>query len=150
MHDSLASGRTFLTFNVIVDFNRWALAIEIDTSMPAVRVGRVLDALPVWRGYSRRLGSDNGPEFSSNKLDEWPGKNSILLDFIELGMPVQNANIEWFNRTYWKVVLDLYLFDNLAKAREITEAWLEECNAIRPHDSLGDLPPYRHAAEAGS
>jgi putative transposase len=149
MHDSLVSGRTFRTLNVIDDFNREALTIEIDTSLPAARVVRVLDALAAWRGYPQRLRSDNGPEFISSKLDEWAEKNGVLLDFIELGKPAQNAYIERFNRTYREEVLDLYLFDTLAEARAITEAWLEMYNAIRPHDSLGGLPPYQYAAEIG-
>jgi putative transposase len=149
MRDSLASGRTFRTFNVIDDFNREALAIEIDTSLPTARVVRVLDALAAWRGYPQRLRSDNGPEFISSKLEEWAEKNGVLLDFIELGKPAQNAYIERFNRTYREEVLDLYLFDTLAEARAITEAWLETYNAIRPHDSLGGLPPYQYAAEIG-
>ena len=149
MHDSLASGRTFRTFNVIDDFNREALAIEIDTSLPAQRVVRVLDALAAWRGYPKRLRSDNGPEFISNKLDEWAEKNGVLLDFIQPGKPAQNAYIERFNRTYREEVLDLYLFDTLAEARAITEAWLEEYNAIRPHEALGGLTPYQYAAEVG-
>lgn len=148
MQDSLTSGRTFRTFNVIDDFNREALAIEIDTSLPAPRVVRVLDTLAAWRGYPQRLRSDNGPEFISNKLDEWAEKNGVLLDFIEPGKPAQNAYIERFNRTFREEVLDLYLFDNLAEARTITEAWLEEYNAIRPHESLGGLTPYQFAAEA--
>ena len=150
MHDRLASGRTFRTFNVIDDFNREALAIEIDTSLPAQRVVRVLDTLAAWRGYPQRLRSDNGPEFISNKLDEWAGKHGVLLGFIQPGKPAQNAYIERFNRTYREEVLDLYLFDSLAEARAITEAWLEEYNAIRPHESLGGLTPYRYAADVGT
>lgn len=150
MHDSLASGRTFRTFNVIDDFNREALAIEIDTSLPAQRVVRVLDTLAAWRGYPQRLRSDNGPEFISNKLDEWAEKHGVLLDFIQPGKPAQNAYIERFNRTYREEVLDLYLFDSLAEARAITEAWLEEYNAIRPHEALGGLTPYRYAVEVGT
>lgn len=149
MHDSLASGRTFRTFNVIDDFNREALAIEVDTSLPAQRVVRVLDTLAAWRGYPQRLRSDNGPEFISNKLDEWAEKHGVLLDFIQPGRPAQNAYIERFNRTFREEVLDLYLFDNLAEARAITETWLEEYNAIRPHESLSGLTPYGYAAEVG-
>ena len=94
--------------------------------------------------------SDNGPEFISNKLDEWAEKHDVLLDFIQPGKPAQNAYIERFNRTYREEVLDLYLFDSLAEARAITEAWLEEYNAIRPHESLGGLTPYRYAADVGT
>ncbi len=149
MRDGLTSGRTFRTFNVIDDFNREALAIEIDTSLPATRVIRVLDALAAWRGCPERIRSDNGPELVSTRLEEWAEKNNVLLDFIERGKPAQNAYIERFNRTYREEVLDLYLFDSLAEARAITETWVEEYNAIRPHEALGGLTPYRYAAEAG-
>ncbi len=146
MSDSLHSGRTFRTFNVIDDFNREALAIEIDTSLPSGRVVRVLETIAAWRGYPQRLRLDNGPELISQWLASWAEKSDVLLDFIEPGKPAQNAYIERFNRTYREDVLDFYLFSSLAEAREITEQWLEEYNAIRPHDSLNGLPPYQYAA----
>jgi len=146
MSDSLLSGRPFRTFNVIDDFNREALSIEIDTSLPSGRVVRILDNIASWRGYPQRLRSDNGPELISKKLELWAETHDVLLDFIEPGKPAQNAYIERFNRTYREEVLDLYLFDSLAEVREITERWLEEYNAIRPHDSLGGTPPYQYVA----
>ena len=42
MHDQLEDGRGFRLFNVIDDFNREALGIEIDFSLPSERVTRVL------------------------------------------------------------------------------------------------------------
>lgn len=146
MSDSLQSGRTFRTFNVIDDFNREALAIEIDTSLPSGRIVRVLNAIAAWRGYPKRLRSDNGPELISQLMENWSEKHDVLLDFIEPGKPAQNAYIERFNRTYREDVLDFYLFNNLAEVKQITEQWLEEYNAIRPHDSLGGLPPYQYPA----
>jgi len=145
MSDSLQSGQAFRTFNVIDDFNREALAIEIDTSLPSGRIVRVLDTIAAWRGYPKRLRSDNGPELISQKLATWSEKRSVLLDFIEPGKPAQNAYIERFNRTYREDILDLYLFSNLAEVRQLTEQWLEEYNAVRPHDSLNGLPPYQYA-----
>jgi putative transposase len=41
MHDQLQDGRSFRLFNLIDDFNREALAIEIDLSLPSARVIRV-------------------------------------------------------------------------------------------------------------
>lgn len=38
MHDALVCGRSFRTFNVVDDFNREALAIEIDLNIPAQRM----------------------------------------------------------------------------------------------------------------
>jgi putative transposase len=83
MSDSLQSGRTFRTFNVIDDYNREALAIEIDTSLPSGRIVRVLDTIAAWRGYPQRLRSDNGPELISQELARWADRSAVLLDFIE-------------------------------------------------------------------
>ena len=41
MHDALVCGRRFRTFNVMDDFNREAIAIEIDLNIPAQRLIRV-------------------------------------------------------------------------------------------------------------
>lgn len=146
MSDSLTSGRPFRTFNVIDDFNREALWIEVDTSLPAQRVIRVFEMIAAWRGYPDKIRADNGPEFISKTLAQWAEKHHVLLDFIEPGKPAQNAYIERFNRTYREEVLDLYLFHSLAQVRDITDEWMHEYNAIRPHDSLGGLPPYQYAA----
>jgi putative transposase len=150
----LQSGRTFRTCNVIDDFNGEAPVIEIDTSLPSVRVVRVLNTVAAWRGYPQRLRMDNGSELISRQLESWADKHDVLLDFIVPGKPAQNAYIERFNRTNREDVLDFYLFNNLAEVREITEQWLEEYNAIRPHDSLGGRTPYQFASvnvhESGS
>lgn len=65
MSDALSSGRAFRTLNVIDDFNREALWIEVDTSLPAERVVRVLEQLLDWRGKPTRIRMDNGPELIS-------------------------------------------------------------------------------------
>ena len=65
MSDALMCGRRFRTFNVVDDFNREALAIEVDLSLPAQRVIRVLERAVAWRGYPNKLRMDNGPEFIS-------------------------------------------------------------------------------------
>lgn len=69
MHDALSCGSKFRTFNVVDDFNREALAIEIDLNLPAQRVIRVLDRIALERGYPL-LRVDNGPEFISLALAE--------------------------------------------------------------------------------
>jgi putative transposase len=45
------------------------------------------------------------------------------------------------NRTYRTEVLDLYLFNNLAQARRITEEWLTIYNTERPHEALNNMTP---------
>jgi putative transposase len=147
MSDALANGRTFRTLNVIDDFNREALWIEVDTSLPAERVVRVLDQLLFWRGKPIRIRMDNGPELISQRLENWAQEKHIELLHIQPGKPAQNAYIERFNRTYREEVLDAYLFDDLEEVRTITERWLEDYNTIRPHEALQGLAPRQFALQ---
>jgi len=55
LSDSL-NGRAFRTLNIIDDFNQEALWIEVDFSIPALRVIRVLNMLASWRGLPRQIG----------------------------------------------------------------------------------------------
>lgn len=141
MSDSLTDGRTFRTLNIIDDFNRQALWIEVDTSLPAERVVRMLEGLLLWRITPKQIRMDNGPELISQRLENWAKEKQIDLLHIQPGKPAQNAYIERFNRTFREEVLDAYLFDNLEEVREITEHWLEEYNTIRPHEALQGLSP---------
>ena len=70
MHDALACGRRFRTFNVVDDCNRESLSIEIDLNLPALRVVRVIDRNAANCGYPVMLRMDNGPEFISLALAE--------------------------------------------------------------------------------
>lgn len=145
MSDALSSGRAFRTLNVIDDFNREALWIEVDTSLPAERVVRVLEQLLDWRGKPTRIRMDNGPELISQRLENWTQEKHIEPLHIQPGKPAQNAYIERFNRTYREEVLDAYLFDDLEEVRRITERWLQDYNTIRPHEALQGLPPRQFA-----
>lgn len=146
MSDSLACGRAFRTLNIIDDFNREALWIEVDTSLPSERVIRVLEMLALWRGYPKQLRTDNGPELISQKLAAWTEEHNVKQAFIQPGKPAQNAFVERFNRTYREDVLDAYLFSTIEEVQAITADWLEEYNTLRPHDALGGLPPYQFKA----
>jgi len=145
MSDSLMSGKRFRTFNVIDDFNREALSIEVDTSLPAMRIIRVLERLKQVRGLPSHIRLDNGPELISNTLESWALTNKVELKFIQKGKPTQNAYIERFNGTYRKEVLSFYYFKNLEEVRSVTEEWLNEYNEVRPHRSLGGLSPKEYA-----
>jgi len=147
MSDSLMSGRAFRTLNVIDDFNREGLWIDIDISIPAERVIRVLEMIALWRGYPKQLRIDNGPELISRRLAQWAETHKVELAFIQPGKPAQNAYIERFNRTFREAVLDAYLFSSIQEVRDIAEEWLEEYNTIRPHEALGGLPPYQYAVK---
>ncbi len=147
MSDALSDGRTFRTLNIIDDFNREALWIEVDTSLPAERVVRVLEQLLLWRAKPIQIRMDNGPELISQRLEHWAKEHQIGLLHIQPGKPAQNAYIERFNRTYREDVLDAYLFDDLEEVREITQQWLEDYNIIRPHEALRGLSPHQFALQ---
>ena len=149
MHDALTCGRRFRNFNVVGDFNREALAIEIDLNIPAQRVVRVLDRIAANRVYPLKMRMDNGPELILLALALWAEDHGVMLEFIKPGKPAQNVFIERFNRTYRTEILDFYLFRTLNEAREITERWLNEYNSERLHESLKNLTPeeYRLMAE---
>lgn len=49
MNDALMCGRRFRTFNLLDDFNREVLAIEIDFSLPAARVGSIWQNIKRWK-----------------------------------------------------------------------------------------------------
>jgi len=144
MSDSLACGRRFRTLNVLDDFNRESLSIEIDYSLPAERVVRVLEQVAEWRGYPSFIRVDNGPELISQRLLEWANKHSVTINHIQAGKPAQNGYIERFNRTQREDVLDQYWFDNLDEVREITSEWMTMYNGERPHSSLGDQTPWEY------
>lgn len=146
MCDSLFCGRRFRTFNLVDDFNREALAIEVDLNLPAPRVIRVLERVVAWRGYTKKLRMDNGPEFISVTLASWAEEHGIELEFIQPGTPTQNSYVERFNRTYRDEILNMYVFRTLSEVRELTENWITEYNDERPHDSLGDLTPWEYLA----
>ena len=141
MSDTLYSGRRFRLFTLMDDFNREALAIEVDTSLPSPRVIRVLEQVKAWRGKPRRLRVDNGPEFLAATFTQWAEENGVELIYIQPGKPSQNAYIERFNGTYRHELLNAYVFNTLEEVRWLTHHWLEEYNTERPHAALNDLAP---------
>jgi len=73
MHDQLEDGRCIRLLNVIDDFNREALGIEVDFSLPSHRVIRVLGQIMAWRGKPQAIRCDN----VLNAIGLLPNGNSI-------------------------------------------------------------------------
>lgn len=99
MADQLWNGKSFRTLNIIDDFNREGLTIDVDFSLPAARGVRSLNQVIQWRGKPAMIRVDNGPEYVSAKLIEWTSKHHITRCYIQPGKPQQNACIERYNRT---------------------------------------------------
>jgi putative transposase len=110
MLDTLADGRGFRTLNIVDDFTRECVAIEVDRSLPGARVVRVLDRLAETIGLPRVLVSDNGPEFAGRTLDAWAYRHGLELRFIRPGKPIENAYVESFNGKFRDECLNEHWF----------------------------------------
>jgi len=148
MHDALSSGTTFRTFNVLDDYNREGLGIEVDLSLPSQRIIRALDQIIEWRGKPKVIRCDNGSEMCSGQFQHWASRRGIRLLFIQPGKPTQNAYVERFNRTVRHEWLDMHLFESIAQAQETATQWLWRYNNERPNMALGGITPKQKLALA--
>jgi putative transposase len=146
MHEALSDGRSFRTFNVIDDFNREGLGIEVDLSLPSARIIRALEHIIEWRGKPKALRLDNGPEHISHEFRQWAESQGIELRFIQPGKPAQNAYVERFNRTVRHEWLDQTIFQSIAHAQETATQWLWLYNTERPNTAIGGVTPYQKLA----
>jgi putative transposase len=141
MHDQLADGRSFRALNVLDDFNREGLGIEVDFSLPAERVVRSLNRIIEWRGKPDTIRVDNGPEYISGKLMTWADKRGIHIEYIQPGNPQQNAYVERYNRTVRGEWLDRNIFETIEEAQEQATEWLWTYNNDRPNMGIGGITP---------
>ena len=145
VHDTLESGRRIRTLNIVDDFTRECLAVEVDTSLSGHRVARVLDAIGSVRGYPQTIVMDNGTELTSIAMACWARDRKVRLHFIQPGKPTQNAFIESFNGRFRDECLNENQFATLAQARLVIEAWRIDYNTDRPHQALGNRAPEEFA-----
>jgi putative transposase len=141
MADRLTDGRQFRLLNVLDDFNREGLGIEVDLSLPAERVVRTLNQIIEWRGRPQSIRVDNGPEYVRSTLMAWAEKNGVALTHIQPRKPQQNAYVERYNRTVRHEWLDLYIFDSLEEVQLAATEWLWTYNNDRPNMGIGGITP---------
>jgi len=147
MSDTLASGRKLRTLNIVDDYTRECLGIEVDTSLPGARVVRVLERIVGERGRPRQIRTDNGPEFAGRALDQWCFAQGVEQHFIQPGKPMQNGYIESFNGKFRDECLNESWFVSLADARRTIEQWRKHYNQERPHSALGYRTPEEFAQQ---
>ncbi|WP_148194253.1 IS3 family transposase [Acetobacter pasteurianus] len=141
MADRLLDGRAFRLLNILDEFNREGLAIEVDFSLPACRVVRCLEQVMEWRGRPEAIRMDNGPEYVSHTLVSWAEKQGITLIYTQPGNPQQNAYIERYNRTVRQEWLEQYLFESIQDVQEVATQWLWTYNHDRPNMGNSGLTP---------
>jgi putative transposase len=148
MHDRLEDGRAFRLFNVLDDFNREGLGIEVDFSLPGERVVRALKQIIEWRGKPSVLRCDNGPEYIGEALRTWAEREGIKIEYIQPGKPYQNAYIERYNRTVRYDWLAQHLFESVEEVQKFATRWLWTYNNERPNTALGGITPAQKLAMA--
>jgi putative transposase len=145
MGDSLATGRTFRILNLVDDYSREAIATEVDTSLPGLRVVRVLERVAEGRPLPATIVCDNGPEFTGRALDSWAYARGVQLHFIRPGKPIENAFVESFNGRLRDECLNENWFADLQEARTKIGVWRIDYNEVRPHSALGNRTPIEYA-----
>ena len=132
------------------NFTRESIAIEVDSSIGGYRVVEVLSRVAQRRSLPKTISVDNGPEFTSKRLDQWAYLNGVQLDFSRPGKPTDNAFIESFNGRIRQECLNENWFLSLEDARQKVERWRLDYNTNRPHSSLDNLTPTEFALAASS
>ncbi len=136
--------------NIVDDYTRECLAIEVDTSLGGVRVVRVLEELKHSRGLPRQIRSDNGPEFVSHAVDQWAYEQGPQWHTIQPGRPTENGYVESFNGRFRDECLNENWFSSMADARERIAQWKQDYNELRPHSSLQYRTPMEFAQQSAS
>ena len=147
--DRTSDGRPLRFLNIIDEFTREALAIEVKRNIKHTFVLDRLSELFIEHGIPEYIRSDNGSEFTAKALRKWLSRIKVKTLYIEPGCPWENGYIESFNGKFRDEFLNMEYFDTLLEAKILTERWRKEYNTIRPHSSLGYKPPAPEAVLVG-
>jgi putative transposase len=145
--DSLANGRRLKCLTVADDFSHECVDITVDYGISGEYVTRLLDHAAVFRGYPAAVRTDNGPEFTSRVFIAWTQRHHVRHLLIEPGKPMQNGYIESFNGKFRDECLNEHWFQTLQQARETIAHWRRDYNEVRPHSSIGRIPPAQFAEQ---
>ena len=139
--DRTHNGRPIRMLNIIDEFTRECLAIEVGRQLNSTNVLDVLSRLFLERGTPQYLRSDNGPEFIARRVRWWLKRQKVETLYIEPGSPWENGYIESFNGKLRNELLEREIFDTLFEAKVLIERWRVQYNTVRPHSALGYRPP---------
>ncbi len=145
--DSLANGRRLKCLTVADDFSHECVDIAVDYGISGAYVTRLLDQAARFRGYPVAVRTDNDPEFTSRAFMTWAANRGVRHILIAPGKPTQNGFIESFNGKFRDECLHEQWFETLHQARSTISEWRRDFNEVRPHGSLGRIPPARFAEE---
>ena len=139
--DRTRDGRAVRMLAVIDEYTSECLAIRVGRRIRSTDVIVVLAELMVTRGVPEHIRSDNGPEFTAKAVREWLERVGSKTLYIEPGSPWENGYVESFNGKLRDELLDREVFNTLREAQILVERYRQTYNRIRPHSSLGYMPP---------
>jgi putative transposase len=141
VEDKTCTGKKIRFLNIIDEFTHECLASIPRRSWRNNDIIEVLSGLMIMRGCPEYLRSDNGSEFTANKLRQWLTNVGVITAYIEPGSPWENGYCESFNARMRDEFLNGELFGNLYEATVLARRWVEYYNGVRPHSSLGGRAP---------
>ena len=136
-----SDGRPLRLLNLIDEYSRECLSIDVARRLNADDVLERLTHLFVVRGVPAYIRSDNGSEFTAKMVRQWLERVGVKTLFIEPGSPWENGYVESFNGKLRNELLEREIFDTVLEAKVLIERWRVHYNTIRPHSSLGYRPP---------
>lgn len=139
--DKTSDGKTIKMLNILDEYSRECLAIDVERQLTSVEVLYKLSELFIIHGIPDYIRSDNGSEFTAGIIREWLKKVGVRTAYIEPGSPWENGYIESFNGKLRDELLNGEIFDTILEAKVLTEMWRNDYNKIRPHSSLNFSPP---------
>jgi putative transposase len=143
MFDETSDGRKLKFLNVVDEYTRLCLRIEVGRSMTARTVVRVLAELVQIHGEPGALRSDNGSEFTAEAVKEWLASAGIATRYVEPGSPWENGYAESFNSRFRADFLDREISDR--SGRHEARVW-PPCTSSASTDGLRYSP---HPTRAG-
>ena len=147
----LADGTALHCVTGLDDHSRFCVSAQLVTRATAQPVCDALLLALTRHGIPEEILTDNGRVFTG-KHQTKPA--TVLFDRICLNngithrltapySPTTTGKIERLHRTMRREFFELATYDTLAETQDALDAWVEDYNQHRPHQSLGDLPPIR-------
>lgn len=145
--DNCFNGKKLKVLNIVDEFTRECLAIQVETRLPSCKVKATLERLFREHGAPEHLRSDNGPEFVEKALRQWLKEQGTKTVYIDKGCPWQNGYVESFNGRFRDEFLNQQVFLSLRDAQIRIGSWRREYNEERPHSSLKYRTPHEFKRE---
>ena len=143
--DTTTDGRILKLLHIVDEHTREALAIEVERRIDADAVVATLERLAAAVTAPRFIRMDNGPELTAGAIRDWCRTSGTDSSYIEPGSPWENPFVESFGSRVRDEVLTVEAFATLLEAKVVIEDWRIAYNTIRPHSSLGWMPPSLYA-----